>query len=62
MSQKLNNLKGRILPHLHLHVPMKVGMYAAEPKWSNPDLDPIAPELRVWGALDYWVRDANNFK
>ena len=34
---------------------MKVGLYATEPKWSNPDLDPIAPELRVWGALDYWA-------
>lgn len=55
MSQRLNNLKARIAPHLHLRVPMKIGAYATEPRWSNPDLDPIAPELRTWGAIDYWA-------
>lgn len=46
--------KAAVAPHLHWQVPMKGGMYDS-PRWSNPDLDPIPPEKRTWGGLDYWA-------
>jgi NCS1 family nucleobase:cation symporter-1 len=48
-------LRAKIGPHLHLRVPMKKGMYEDNPRWSNPDLDPIPPEKRTWGGRDYWA-------
>lgn len=45
-------LKARIEPQLHLRVPYESGGYN-EPKWSNKDLDPVPPEKRTWGSLDY---------
>jgi hypothetical protein len=30
-----------------------VGGQYGDPRWSNPDLDPIPPEKRTWGGLDY---------
>lgn len=29
---------------------MEQGVYQ-DSRWSNPDLDPIKPEMRTWGAL-----------
>ena len=46
-------LKASIEPQLHLHVPQQEGSYNS-PRWSNADLDPVPPEKRTWGALDYW--------
>ncbi|XP_014555162.1 hypothetical protein COCVIDRAFT_39083 [Bipolaris victoriae FI3] len=46
-------LKARLAPHLHLRVPFKSGKYGS--RWSNQDMDPIPPEQRTWGALDYWA-------
>lgn len=46
-------LKAKIKPQLHLRVPFEAGGYN-EPKWSNKDLDPVPPEKRTWGSLDYW--------
>ncbi|EXJ85427.1 hypothetical protein A1O1_05791 [Capronia coronata CBS 617.96] len=33
---------------------MEKGVYQ-DARWSNPDLDPVKPEDRTWGALDYWA-------
>ncbi|KAK4939423.1 hypothetical protein LTR10_020320 [Elasticomyces elasticus] len=49
-----SRIKARIEPQMHLQVPMEKGVYK-DPRWSNPDLDPIKPEDRTWGALDYWA-------
>ena len=35
---------------MHWRVPMEAGIYK-DTKWSNPDLDPVKPELQTWGAL-----------
>jgi hypothetical protein len=43
-------VKARLEPHMHLKVPMEKGVYQ-DSRWSNPDLDPIKPEDRTWGAL-----------
>lgn len=43
-------IKAKIEPHMHWKVPMEKGVYQ-DSRWSNPDLDPIAPEDRTWGAL-----------
>lgn len=43
-------IKAKVGPQLHLQVPMEEGVYK-DARWSNPDLDPIAPENRTWGAL-----------
>ena len=48
-------LKARIEPQLHLRVPFRTGIYANSPRWSNPDLDPVPPEKRTWGGIDYWA-------
>lgn len=48
-------LRARIEPHLHLRVPFKAGVYSNSPRWSNKDLDPVPPEKRTWGGLDYWA-------
>ena len=48
-------LRARIEPHLHWKVPFEAGMYANSPRWSNKDLDPIPPERRTWGGVDYWA-------
>jgi len=45
-----SRIKARIEPQLHLQVPMEKGVYK-DSRWSNPDLDPIKPEDRTWGAL-----------
>jgi hypothetical protein len=45
-----SNIKAKIEPHMHLQVPMEKGVYK-DARWSNPDLDPITPENRTWGAL-----------
>lgn len=29
---------------------MEAGQYK-DSRWSNPDLDPVKPELRTWGAV-----------
>ncbi|KAI4638929.1 hypothetical protein J4E93_009679 [Alternaria ventricosa] len=46
-------LKARLAPHLHLRVPFESGKYGS--RWSNKDLDPVPPEQRTWGGLDYWA-------
>jgi hypothetical protein len=62
-------LKARLAPHLHLRVPFESGKYGS--RWSNKgvscpsrhatqlmtvlDLDPVPPEQRTWGAVDYWA-------
>lgn len=43
-------LKARLAPHLSWQVPMKSGVYQNS-RFSNPDLDPVKPEDRTWGAL-----------
>lgn len=43
-------IKAKVEPHLHWQVPMEKGVYQ-DARWSNPDLDPIAPENRTWGAV-----------
>ncbi len=43
-------IKAKVEPHMHWQVPMEKGVYQ-DSRWSNPDLDPIAPEDRTWGAL-----------
>ncbi|KAF2500359.1 hypothetical protein BU16DRAFT_556829 [Lophium mytilinum] len=48
-----SRLKAKVGPHLHLRVPFESGKYAS--RWSNRDLDPIPPEKRTWGAIDYWA-------
>ncbi|KAF2803716.1 uncharacterized protein BDZ99DRAFT_452756 [Mytilinidion resinicola] len=48
-----SRLKAKLGPHLHLRVPFESGKYAS--RWSNRDLDPIPPEKRTWGAIDYWA-------
>lgn len=45
-----SNIKAKVEPHLHWKVPMEAGVYK-DPRWSNPDLDPVKPEDRTWGAL-----------
>lgn len=45
-----SRIKAKIEPQLHWQVPMEKGVYK-DPRWSNPDLDPIKPEDRTWGAL-----------
>jgi len=45
-----SNIKAKVEPHLHWKVPMEEGVYK-DPRWSNPDLDPVKPEDRTWGAL-----------
>jgi cytosine/uracil/thiamine/allantoin permease len=49
------NLKAKIEPQLHLRVPFRTGIYSNFPRWSNPDLDPVPPEERTWGGIDYWA-------
>lgn len=49
------NLKAKIEPQLHLRVPFRTGIYSNFPRWSNPDLDPVPPEQRTWGGIDYWA-------
>ncbi|KAF2743378.1 hypothetical protein M011DRAFT_451186 [Sporormia fimetaria CBS 119925] len=46
-------LKARLAPHFRLRVPFESGKYAS--RWSNQDLDPVPPEERTWGAVDYWA-------
>ncbi|CAN9328979.1 unnamed protein product [Alternaria alternata] len=46
-------LKARLAPHLHLRVPFESGKYGS--RWSNKDLDPVPPQQRTWGGLDYWA-------
>lgn len=48
-----NRLKAKFGPHLHLRVPFESGKYGS--RWSNKDLDPIPPERRTWGGIDYWA-------
>merc|ERR1711939_706804 len=48
------HIKAKIEPQLHWKVPMGKGVYK-DPRWSNPDLDPVKPEDRTWGAVDYWA-------
>ncbi|KIV88983.1 hypothetical protein PV10_08607 [Exophiala mesophila] len=49
-----SRIKAKVKPHLHWQVPMETGVYQ-DSRWSNPDLDPIKPEDRTWGAVDYWA-------
>jgi len=49
-----SRIRAKIEPELHWQVPMKKGVYK-DSRWSNPDLDPIKPEDRIWGAKDYWA-------
>ncbi|KAL6399909.1 hypothetical protein AUP68_17319 [Ilyonectria robusta] len=53
-SFSVRQVKERIKPHLSWTVPARHGIYE-DSKWSNKDLDPIAPEDRTWGGLDYWA-------
>ncbi|KAH0841072.1 cytosine-purine permease [Fonsecaea pedrosoi] len=48
------HIKAKIEPQLHWKVPMEEGVYQ-DSRWSNPDLDPVKPEDRTWGAVDYWA-------
>ncbi|KAF1812757.1 hypothetical protein P152DRAFT_434884 [Eremomyces bilateralis CBS 781.70] len=50
-----SRLRAKIEPQLHRRVPFEPGIYANSPRWSNKDLDPIPPEGRTWGGLDYWA-------
>jgi len=50
----LRRLRARIEPQLHWRVPFEAGAYQNSPRWSNKDLDPVPPELRTWGGLEYW--------
>jgi NCS1 family nucleobase:cation symporter-1 len=50
-----SKVKAKIEPQLHLRVPFRTGIYANFPRWSNPDLDPVPPEDRTWGGIDYWA-------
>ncbi|KAK5273531.1 hypothetical protein LTR96_000131 [Exophiala xenobiotica] len=56
-----SRIKAKIEPQLHWKVPMEKGVYkvadkySKDPRWSNPDLDPVKPEDRTWGAVDYWA-------
>jgi cytosine/uracil/thiamine/allantoin permease len=45
-----SHLKAKVQPHMHWKVPMEKGVYQ-DARWSNPDLDPVAPENRTWGAV-----------
>ncbi|KAF6750808.1 cytosine-purine permease [Ephemerocybe angulata] len=39
------------------------GKFGPNPRWSNPDMDPVPPRLRTWTAWNYvayWVSDATN--
>ena len=45
-----SRIKAKVKPHLHWQVPMETGVYQ-DSRWSNPDLDPIKPEDRTWGAV-----------
>ncbi|KAF2791929.1 hypothetical protein K505DRAFT_308590, partial [Melanomma pulvis-pyrius CBS 109.77] len=53
MSTLKSRVKAKVSPHLHLRVPFESGKYGS--RWSNKDLDPIPPEERTWGAIDYWA-------
>ncbi|KAH8732311.1 permease for cytosine/purines, uracil, thiamine, allantoin-domain-containing protein [Phaeosphaeriaceae sp. PMI808] len=46
-------LKSKLAPHFRLRVPFESGKYGS--RWSNRDLDPIPPEQRTWGPIDYWA-------
>ncbi|KAF2244465.1 hypothetical protein BU26DRAFT_523107 [Trematosphaeria pertusa] len=46
-------LKSKLAPHFRLRVPFESGKYGS--RWSNKDLDPIPPEERTWGGIDYWA-------
>ena len=48
-------LRARIAPHLTLRVPFQAGLYENSPRWSNKDLDPVPPEKRTWGGMEYWA-------
>ena len=48
-------IKAKVEPQLHWRVPFEAGAFGASPRWSNKDLDPIPPEKRTWGGLDYWA-------
>jgi len=50
----VSGLKAKLGPHLHLEVPRNPGSYGSQ-RWSNPDLDPVPPEKRTWGAKEYWA-------
>ncbi|KAL8243967.1 hypothetical protein R6Q59_010225 [Mikania micrantha] len=47
-------IQARLAPHLQWRVPMERGVYQ-DTRWSNPDLDPVLPEMRTWSGLDYWA-------
>jgi len=49
-----NRLREKIKPHLSWTVPMHAGMYG-DPRWSNPDLDPVPLHRQTWGGIDYWA-------
>ncbi|KAF2731365.1 hypothetical protein EJ04DRAFT_554776 [Polyplosphaeria fusca] len=46
-------LKAKLAPHFSLRVPTQSGKYGS--RWSNKDLDPVPPEERTWGGIDYWA-------
>ncbi|KAF2191319.1 hypothetical protein K469DRAFT_557273 [Zopfia rhizophila CBS 207.26] len=46
-------LKAKLAPHFRLRVPFESGKYGS--RWSNKDLDPVPPEKRTWGSIDYWA-------
>lgn len=63
-------LKARLAPHFRLRVPHESGKYGSRWsnrgkvwiscktdifKLTAIDLDPIPPEQRTWGAVDYWA-------
>lgn len=63
-------LKARFAPHLRLHVAMEGGSMAQDGLTrvrkgrflltlsaddDNTDLDPILPDRRTWGGIDYWA-------
>ncbi|KAF2453304.1 permease for cytosine/purines, uracil, thiamine, allantoin-domain-containing protein [Lineolata rhizophorae] len=50
-----SHIKEKVEPHLHWEVPREHGMYKENPRWSNPDLDPLPQEKRTWRGLDYWA-------
>jgi cytosine/uracil/thiamine/allantoin permease len=38
----------------HLKLTPAPGSYAKNPRWSNPDIDPVPVKRRTWGVWDFF--------